>query len=63
MATIKIKGMSCQHCVESTKEALDKISGVTDVDISLEKGEASYNGKVDLEIVKEAIVKIGFEVI
>ncbi len=63
MATIKIKGMSCQHCVASTKEALEKISGITDVEVNLEVGEASFKGDVDLKTVKEAITKIGFEVI
>ncbi len=61
MATIQIKGMSCQHCVKSTKEALEKILGITDVEINLEKGEASFNGDVDLENIKKAINKIGFE--
>ena len=62
MDTIKIKGMSCQHCVASTKEALEKIPGITDVTVNLEAGEARYNGAVNLESVKEAIKKIGFEV-
>ena len=63
MATINIKGMSCQHCVNSTKEALEKIPGVKDVEVNLEKGEAVYSGDIDLKLVKEAIEKIGFEVI
>ena len=63
MATVKIKGMRCQHCVGSTKEALEKIPGVTDVKVDLEKGEATYQGEVERKIVKEAITKIGFEVV
>ena len=63
MDTVKIKGMSCQHCVASTKEALEKISGITDVTVNLDAGEASYSGGIDLETVKEAIKKIGFEVV
>jgi len=63
MATVKIKGMSCQHCVNSTKEALEKIPGVSDVKVNLEKGEATYQGEVDAKVIKEAISKIGFEVV
>ena len=63
MATITIKGMSCQHCVKSTKEALNKIPGIQNVEVNLDKGEASFNGDIDHELVKEAIEKIGFEVI
>ncbi len=62
MATIKIKGMSCQHCVKSTKEALENISGISNVNVDLDKGEASYEGDIDVAQVKEAITKIGFEV-
>lgn len=63
MATVSIKGMSCQHCVASTKKALEDIDGVTNVDVNLEKNEASYDGDVDAGVVKEAITKIGFEVL
>lgn len=63
MATVSIKGMSCQHCVASTKKALEEIDGITNVDVNLEKNEASYDGAVDAVVVKEAIVKIGFEVV
>lgn len=63
MTTVKIKGMSCGHCVNSTKEALEKIPGVSDVKVDLEKGEATFQGEVDSKIVKEAITKIGFEVV
>ncbi len=63
MATVKIKGMSCQHCVASTKEALEKIPGITAVKVDLDKGEAHFNGNVDPGVIKEAISKIGFEVV
>jgi copper chaperone len=63
MATITIKGMHCQHCVGSTRQALEKIPGISDVKIDLEKGEATYQGDIDIRIVKEAITKIGFEVV
>lgn len=63
MATVKIKGMSCQHCVGSTKEALEKIPGIQNVVVDLDKGEAIYEGEVSAEDVKQAITAIGFEVV
>ena len=63
MATVKIKGMSCQHCVTSTTKALEGLAGVSGVQVDLEKGEARYEGQVDPQTVKEAIEKIGFEVV
>ncbi len=62
MATVSIKGMSCPHCVASTKKALEEIAGISNVEVNLEKAEATYNGDVNIEEIKEAIVKIGFEV-
>ena len=63
MASVKIKGMSCQHCVASTTKALESLAGISGVQVDLEKGEARYEGEVDQSSVKEAIEKIGFEVI
>lgn len=63
MTTIKIKGMSCQHCANSTRKSLEAINGISNVQIDLVKNEATFDGKVDIQTVKEAITKIGFELI
>lgn len=62
METIKIKGMSCQHCVGSVKKALEAISGLSQVSVNLDKGEATFaNNNVAREQIRAAISKIGFE--
>lgn len=63
MTTVKVNGMRCQHCVGSTRQALEAIPGISNVSIDLDKGEASFEGDVSLETIKEAIAKIGFEVV
>ena len=63
MTTVKISGMRCQHCVNSTRQALEAIAGVSNVSIDLDKGEASFEGDVSIETIKETISKIGFEVV
>ncbi len=63
MTTISIKGMSCQHCVASTKKALEGVPGVSNVHVDLDKKEASYDGEVASEVISDAISKIGFEVV
>jgi copper chaperone len=65
MTTITVKGMSCQHCVASVTKALSEIAGISDVQVSLEKGEATFEEQspVDEQIIKEAIARIGFEVV
>ena len=63
MTTITIKGMSCPHCVASTTKALEDIAGISNVTVDLEKKQASYDGDVNISVVKDAITNIGFEVI
>ena len=63
MTQIKIKGMSCQHCVASTTKALEEVPGVSNVQVDLDKAEASYEGEVDPQLIREVITRIGFEVI
>ena len=63
MTTVKISGMRCQHCVGSVSKALQEIKGVSRVQVDLAKGEASFEGNVDPAAVKQAVARIGFEVV
>lgn len=62
MTTVKINGMRCQHCVNATTRALEELEGVANVRVDLEKGEATFDGEVAPDVVKDAIAGIGFEV-
>ena len=63
MATVKITGMRCGHCVASVTKALRAIDGISDVQVDLEKGEATYSESkpVAIDTVKTAVSMIGFE--
>ena len=62
METLKVKGMSCEHCVASVKKALENIPGLSQVKVNLQTGEASFaNAGVERGKIREAIKKIGFE--
>lgn len=65
MLTITVKGMSCNHCRMSVTKALEAIPGVTNVNVDLLSGKASFEetAPVDLAVVRKAIEKIGFEVV
>jgi len=65
MKTIKIDGMRCAHCQASVTKALEDIEGVSNVQVNLENKEATFeeSAPVDIAVLKEAIAKIGFEVI
>jgi len=64
MKTIKIKGMTCNHCVMAVTRALEKIDGVKNVKVDLTKAEAAFDEvkPVDMEVVKERIRKAGYDV-
>ena len=63
MTMVKIKGMSCQHCVASVTKALSAIPGISNIKVDLDKGKAVFDGEADRKIVHAAIESIGFEVV
>jgi len=63
MGTIKVQGMKCQHCAGSTKKALEEIEGLSAVQVDLDSGQVSFDGTADMETIKAAVSKAGFEVI
>lgn len=63
--TIQVTGMSCMGCVNSVKRSLEAVPGVTQAQVSLERNLAEVQfdpQRVDIPILKAAIVKAGFEV-
>ncbi len=64
MPVVKVKGMSCQHCVKSVTEAMEKL-GAKDVSIDLLSGDVTYaeDTPIAADTIKDTITKIGFEVV
>jgi copper chaperone CopZ len=62
--TVRIEGMSCEHCTAAVAEALRAIPGVADVRVDLAAGQArlTLNVPVADTIVTAAITDIGFAV-
>ena len=63
--TVFIEGMMCMHCVSHVKKALEKLDGVTGVEVSLENKNAvvAFDGELLDETIKAAIVDAGYEVV
>ena len=63
-SVIKVKGMSCQHCVLAVKKTLSSLDGVQEVNVNLENGEATltHDGLVDMNEARQRIEKAGYEV-
>jgi len=62
---IKINGMTCMGCVNSVKNVLEKIPGVTSADVSLEQKQVSITydpATAHTDQLKEAIEGAGFEI-
>lgn len=61
---LKVKGMSCQHCVMAVKKALASVEGVKDVDVSLENAEVilTHEGPIDVKEANRQIEKAGYQV-
>ena len=55
---IKIEGLKCIHCVNRVLKGLQQ-AGATNVEVSLEKGEASFEN-LSIEKATEIIVDLGF---
>ena len=64
--TLNIKGMTCGGCVKSVTSVLQKISGVSKVEVSLEQNQANITydpAQAKLAQFKAAIEDAGFDVI
>ena len=60
----KVQGMTCPHCAMKVKKALEGV-GYSDVQVSLEKGEARFKSdeEVFFEEVAEVIQGVGYELV
>ncbi len=63
MPAIKVRGMSCNHCVMRVTKALQAIEGIKNVKVDLQSGEATFDEEkpVDRKVIAEEIRKAGYE--
>ena len=52
MRTLRVKGMSCQHCEKTVKKTLEEIEGISNVAVDLKTGEFQKTGN-DLDLALE----------
>ncbi|WP_446898934.1 heavy-metal-associated domain-containing protein [Clostridium sp. LBM24168] len=62
--TVHVEGMTCQHCVQHVKEALESIDGVSSakVDLNSKTAVVKSSSEIDDNVVKEAVKNAGYEV-
>jgi copper chaperone CopZ len=62
--TLKIEGMTCNHCVVSVRRALLETKGVISAEVELKGGTALVSGDgFELESLKKAVETIGYKVV
>ena len=62
--TIKVEGMTCQHCVQTITDTLNKITGLNTVNVDLVKKEVSVKfneNETKLKKIFDKIIEVGFE--
>ena len=64
METLKVNGMSCNHCVMAVNKALKAIEGIKNVEVDFSKGEARFetDGPVDMKDVEAHIKNAGYDI-
>jgi copper ion binding protein len=63
--TLKIDGMSCNHCVKHVTNALQELEGVSSATVSLSDSSAvvDHADAVTLEAMKAAVAEAGYAVV
>jgi copper ion binding protein len=63
--TLKIDGMSCDHCVKHVTNALQELEGVSAAAVSLKESAAvvDHADIVTLEAMKAAVAEAGYAVV
>jgi copper chaperone CopZ len=64
MIRATIDGMSCPNCVRHVTEALTALEGVTQVEVTLEPGQAQIQTSVDVpdSAIRQALDEEGYDV-
>lgn len=62
--TLKVEGMSCQHCVMRVKKAIDSLNGIVSSDVQIGLVNVKFDdSKVDIETIEKAITGAGYRVV
>ena len=62
ITTLKIEGMTCQHCVRAVFTALAAVDGLSRADVSIGSARVEHDGGVTLDQLREAVAVAGYSV-
>jgi copper chaperone len=61
--TVKIGGMSCEHCVKAVEKALKDLKGIKNIKVGIGQAVFEAPDKTDPAQIKSAIEDAGYEII
>lgn len=61
--TYEVRGMTCDHCVETVSHAVRALPGVAAVEVDLSTGQVEVSGEQppSAEVVRAAVEEVGYE--
>ena len=61
-ATIRIDGMSCQHCVMRVKRAIEGLAGISDLSVEIGTATVAFDeSKIQQADIENAVVRAGYK--
>jgi copper chaperone len=63
--TLEVNGMTCDHCVQTIKGAINKIIGLILIEINLDKAQVKVEfdeSQTNIKIISGEIVALGFDI-
>jgi copper ion binding protein len=59
--SLRVEGMTCNHCVANVEDAIKSVSGVRNVEVDLKSGWVRVKGDADSERLIEAVDQAGYK--
>lgn len=65
ITSLKVEGMTCQHCCTTVKKAVEKTKGVSSAEVNLKNKTiiVTHDESTDIDEIKNAIEDQGFDII
>jgi copper chaperone CopZ len=61
--TLRISGMTCEHCTETVARGLRNAPGVTSAEVDLASGRATVRGEnLDVATLRQVVRDLGYDV-
>lgn len=65
IAEYSVQGMTCGHCAQAVTSEIQKLQGVTDVEVTVESGlvKVTSDAALNVEDVAAAVDEAGYELV